>query len=154
MNIRKGLTAFAASVVAVAGCVNAQAAENKSDSITRTVPGLKLNNGAVMPQFGLGVYQIKDGENAYNAVLTALKNGYRHIDTAHAYQNERSVGKAIKDSGIPRDSIWITSKLWPNEYGSEETPAAIERMLKRLGVEYIDLLYLHQPVGDYVAGSR
>lgn len=154
MNIRIGLTAFAASVVAVAGCVNAQAAENKSDSITRTVPGLKLNNGAVMPQFGLGVYQIKDGENAYNAVLTALKNGYRHIDTAHAYQNERSVGKAIKDSGIPRDSIWITSKLWPNEYGSEETPAAIERMLKRLGVEYIDLLYLHQPVGDYVAGSR
>ena len=96
MNIRKGLTAFAASVVAVAGCINAQAADNKSDSIARTVPGLKLNNGAIMPQFGLGVYQIKDGENAYNAVLTALKNGYRHIDTAHAYQNERSVGKAIK----------------------------------------------------------
>lgn len=125
-----------------------------SDSVAKTVPGIKLSNGAVMPQFGLGVYQIKDGENAYNAVLTALQNGYRHIDTAHAYQNERSVGRAVKDSGIPRDKIWITSKLWPNEYGPEATPEAIDRMLKRLDMEYIDLLYLHQPVGDYVGGYK
>ena len=81
---------------------------------------LTLNNGVQIPQFGLGVYSIPAGEVTYNSVLTALKAGYRHIDTAHAYQNERSVGQAIKDSGIPRDSIWVTSKLWPNEYGEEE----------------------------------
>lgn len=76
-----------------------------------------LNNGVQIPQFGLGVYSLPAGEVTYNSVLTALKAGYRYIDTAHAYQNERSVGQAIKDSGIPRDSIWVTSKLWPNEYG-------------------------------------
>ncbi len=80
-----------------------------------------LNNGVQIPQFGLGLYSIPAGEVTYNSVLTALKAGYRHIDTAHAYQNERSVGQAIKDSGIPRDSIWVTSKLWPNEYGEEVT---------------------------------
>ena len=74
-------------------------------------PYLTLNNGVKMPQFGLGVYSIPAGETTYNSVLTALKAGYRHIDTAHAYGNERSVGQAVKDSGIPRDSIWITSKL-------------------------------------------
>lgn len=77
---------------------------------------LTLNNGVKMPQFGLGVYSIPDGEETYNSVMTALKCGYRHIDTAHAYQNERSVGRAVKDSGIDRSEIWITSKLWPNEY--------------------------------------
>ncbi|MDE7412943.1 MAG: aldo/keto reductase [Muribaculaceae bacterium] len=118
------------------------------------VPGMKLNNGAVMPQVGLGVFHLEEGDDCYNAVMTALKDGYRHIDTAHAYSNERSVGRAVKDSGIPREQIWITSKLWPNEYGSEQTPAAIERMLKRLDVDYIDLLYLHQPVGDYVGGYK
>ena len=93
---------------------------------------LTLNNGVVMPQFGLGVYSIPAGEVTYNSVLTALKCGYRHIDTAHAYQNERSVGQAVKDSGISRDSIWITSKLWPNEYGEGKTLRAIDRMLGRL----------------------
>ena len=154
MKLKRVFSTLFIVAMAATGYINAQTTATVSDSIAKTVPGLKLNKGAVMPQFGLGVYQIKDGENAYNAVLTALKNGYRHIDTAHAYQNERSVGKAIKDSGIPRDSIWITSKLWPNEYGSEQTPAAIERMLKRLDVDYIDLLYLHQPVGDYVGGYK
>ena len=76
------------------------------------------------------------------------------IDTAHAYQNERSVGRAVKDRGIPREEIWITSKLWPNEYGEKETPAALERMRKRLGVDYIDMVYLHQPVGDYVGAYK
>jgi len=66
----------------------------------------------------------------YNSVLTALKAGYRHIDTAHAYRNERSVGQAIKDSGIPRDSIWVTSKLWPNEYGEEVTPKQLDKMAR------------------------
>ena len=67
--------------------------------------------------------------------LTALKAGYRHIDTAHTYQNERSVGQAIKDSGIPRDSIWVTSKLWPNEYGEEVTPKQLDKILERLRLE-------------------
>ena len=71
---------------------------------------ITLNNGVVIPQFGLGVYSIPAGETTYNSVLAALKAGYRHIDTAHAYQNERSVGQAVKDSGIPREEIWITSK--------------------------------------------
>lgn len=115
---------------------------------------LTLNNGVQMPQFGLGVYSIPAGEVTYNSVLTALKAGYRHIDTAHAYQNERSVGQAIKDSGISRDSIWVTSKLWPNEYGEGKTLKAIDRMLKRLDVDYIDLVYFHQPVGDYIGGWK
>lgn len=115
---------------------------------------LTLNNGVRMPQFGLGVYSIPAGDATYNSVLTALKAGYRHIDTAHAYQNERSVGEAVKDSGIERDSIWITSKLWPNEYGEGKTLKAIDRMLNRLGVKYIDLVYFHQAVGDYIGGWK
>ena len=115
---------------------------------------LTLNNGVKMPQFGLGVYSIPAGDKTYNSVLTALKCGYRHIDTAHAYQNEASVGKAIKDSGISRDSIWVTSKLWPNEYGEGKTLKAIDRMLGRLGVEYVDLVYFHQSIGDYVGGWK
>ena len=115
---------------------------------------LTLNNGVKMPQFGLGVYSIPAGEVTYNSVKTALECGYRHIDTAHAYQNESSVGKAIKDSGISRDSIWVTSKLWPNEYGEGKTLKAIDRMLGRLGLEYVDLVYFHQSIGDYVGGWK
>lgn len=117
-------------------------------------PYLTLNNGVRMPQFGLGLYMIAEGDEAYNAVLTALKAGYRHFDCAHAYRNERSLGRALKDSGVPRDSVWITSKLWPNEYGERKTLKAIDRMLGRLGLEYIDLVYFHQPVGDYVGGWK
>lgn len=124
--------------------------DNPVKTTTRGVPLLNLNNGVEMPQFGLGVFMIPEGEVAKNTVLTALKNGYRHIDTAHAYGNERSVGQAVKESGIPREEIWITSKLWPNEYGEGKTLPAIDKMLRRLGVEYIDLVYLHQPVGNYV----
>ncbi len=115
---------------------------------------ITLNNGVKMPQFGLGVYSIPAGETTYNSVLTALRCGYRHIDTAHAYQNENSVGQAVKDSGVPRDSIWITSKLWPNEYGEGKTLKAIDRMLGRLGLEYLDLVYFHQSIGDYVGGWK
>ena len=115
---------------------------------------LTLNNGVKMPQFGLGVYSIPAGEVTYNSVKTALECGYRHIDTAHDYQNESSVGKAIKDSGISRDSIWVTSKLWPNEYGEGKTLKAIDRMLGRLGLEYVDLVYFHQSIGDYVGGWK
>ena len=117
-------------------------------------PYLTLNNGVQMPQTGLGLYMIPEGDVAYNSVMTALENGYRHFDCAHAYQNERSLGRAIKNSGVERDSLWITSKLWPNEYGEGKTLKAIERMLGRLGLEYIDLVYFHQPMGDYVGGWK
>ena len=115
---------------------------------------LTLNNGVQMPQFGLGVYSIPAGAKTYNSVMMALKCGYRHIDTAHAYQNEANVGQAIKDSGISRDSIWVTSKLWPNEYGEGKTLKAIDRMLGRLGLAYVDLVYFYQPIGDYVGGWK
>ena len=115
---------------------------------------LSLNNGVKMPQFGLGLYMIPEGDVAYNSVMSALENGYRHFDCAHAYQNERSLGRAIKDSGVERDSLWITSKLWPNEYGEGKTLKAIDRMLGRLGLDYIDLVYFHQPIGDFVGGWK
>ena len=115
---------------------------------------ITLNDGTKIPQFGLGVYQVPDGEATYNAVLDALKIGVRHIDTAHAYQNERSVGKAVKDSGVPREEVWITTKLWPHEYGEGKTSAAIDKMLERLGTDYIDLLLLHQQFGDYLGAWK
>ena len=80
--------------------------------------------------------------------------GYRHIDTAHAYQNERGVGKAVKECGVPRSEIWITSKLWPSEYGEGKTMEGIDKMLGRLGTDYIDLLLLHQQFGDYLGAWR
>lgn len=115
---------------------------------------ITLNNGNKIPQFGLGVYQVPEGEATINAVKTALEMGIRHIDTAHAYQNERSVGKAIKESGIPRNEIWITTKLWPSEYGEGKTSDAIDKMLKRLDTDYIDLLLLHQQFGDYIGAYK
>ena len=111
---------------------------------------VKLNNGVEMPQLGLGVYMVPEGPETENAVAEALRQGCRHIDTAHAYQNERSVGKAIAESGIPRDQIWITTKLWPSEYGRGATAQAIDKMLDRLGTDYIDLLLQHQQFGDYL----
>ncbi|MBQ3764267.1 MAG: aldo/keto reductase [Synergistaceae bacterium] len=114
---------------------------------------ITLNNGLEIPQFGIGTF-MSTPEQAHDAVLTALRAGYRHIDTAHAYQNERGVGAAVKDSGIPRSEIWITSKLWPTDYSNGNAEASINKMLERLGTDYIDLLYLHQPVGDYMAGWR
>ena len=115
---------------------------------------ITLNDGTKIPQFGLGVYQIPAGEETEKAVREALKMGVRHIDTAHAYQNERSVGKAVKDSGIPREEIWITTKLWPSEYGEDKTALAIDKALARLGTDYIDLLLLHQQFGDYLGAWR
>ncbi len=115
---------------------------------------IALNDGNKIPQFGLGVYQVPEGEATINAVKTALEMGVRHIDTAHAYQNERSVGKAVKESGIPREEIWITTKLWPSEYGEGKTSQAIDKMLKRLDTDYIDLLLLHQQFGDYIGAYK
>lgn len=111
---------------------------------------VELSNGAKIPQFGLGVYMINGDDATEKAVSQALKLGYRHIDTAHAYQNERGVGRAVKNSGIDRDQIWITSKLWPSDYGLDKTPAAIDKMLDRLQTDHLDLLLLHQQFGDYL----
>ena len=113
-----------------------------------------LNDGNSIPQMGLGVYLIQGDEATREACLAALKMGYRHIDTAHAYQNERGVGAAVKESGISRDEIWITSKLWPSEYGEGKTMEGIEKMLRRLDTDYIDLLLLHQQFGDYCGAWR
>lgn len=112
-----------------------------------------LNNGIKMPQLGMGVFMVPDGDETKRACLEALKTGCRHIDTAHAYQNERSVGEAVRESGINRKEIWVTSKLWVHEYGEGKTVNAINKMLERLNIGYIDLL-LHQQVGDYMGAWR
>ena len=118
------------------------------------VPVVRLNNGVEMPRFGLGTFLQGSDEVCKQSCLTALRAGYRHIDTAHAYEDERGVGEAVKESGIPREEIWITSKLWPSEYGEGKTLEAIDRMLDRLQTDYIDLLYVHQLVGDYVGAWK
>lgn len=112
---------------------------------------IELNDTNKMPQFGLGVFQIPEDDAAKKACLQAFSMGYRHVDTAHHYYNERGVGQAVKESGLDRKEIWITSKLWPNEYADE---AAVDKMLTRLDTEYLDLLLLHQQVGDYMAGWK
>ena len=121
---------------------------------TAGVPVVKLNNGVEMPRFGIGTFLQPSDEVCEQSCLTALKAGYRHIDTAHAYQDEAGVGRAVKESGIPREEIWITSKLWPTEYGEGKTLKAIDEMLKRMQLNYIDLLYVHQPVGDFVGAWK
>lgn len=115
---------------------------------------ITLNDGNDIPQFGLGVYMVRGDEPTRKACLAALKMGYRHIDTAHAYQNERGVGAAVRESGISRKEIWITSKLWPSEYGEGRTMEGIDKMLKRLDTDYIDLLLLHQQFGDYLGAWK
>lgn len=118
------------------------------------VPMVQLNNGILMPQFGLGTFFQPSDSVCEQSCLTALKAGYRHIDTAHAYNDEAGVGRAVKESGIPCEEIWITSKLWPTEYGEGKTLKAIDEMLGRLQLDYIDLLYVHQPVGDFVGAWK
>lgn len=115
---------------------------------------ITMNNGEKIPQFGLGVFMINGDEETENACSKALAMGYRHIDTAHAYQNERGVGAAVRKSGIARADIFITSKLWPNEYGEGKTLDGVDKMLKRLDTDYIDLLLLHQQFGDYLGAWR
>ncbi|MDD6431876.1 MAG: aldo/keto reductase [Lactobacillaceae bacterium] len=111
------------------------------------IPTFKLNDGNEIPSFGFGVFQIPADGSTYKAVSNALKLGYRHIDTAAAYFNEQEVGKAIKDSGIPRDQIWVTSKMWLQDYAYEDAKKAIDTSLNNLGLDYIDLYLLHQPYG-------
>ena len=111
-----------------------------------------LNDGNKIPVVGFGVFMVPNDGPTYTAVLAALKAGYRHIDTAAAYMNETDVGRAIQDSGIPRDEIFVTSKLWLQDYGYEAAKRGIAASLQNLGTDYIDLYLLHQPYGD-VAGA-
>ena len=130
------------------------------------VPLIELNNGVQVPQLGLGT-QIQSLERdsseagrellnntSHDAVVAALQAGYRHLDTAHGYFNERGVGQGIIDSGVPREEIWVTSKLWPSEYGEGVTMQAIDDMLERLQLDYLDCVYLHHPAGDYVGAWK
>lgn len=107
-----------------------------------------LNDGNQIPVVGFGVFMIPNNGPTYDAVLQALKAGYRHIDTAAAYFNEEDVGRAVKDSGIPREDIFITSKLWLQDYGYEQAKIGIARSLRKLDLGYIDLYLIHQPYGD------
>lgn len=109
-------------------------------------PLISLNNGITMPQIGLGVWQAKDGQEVEVAVSTALQCGYRLIDTAAVYGNERGVGRAIATSGIPREEIFVTTKVWNADQGYEQTLAAFDKSLERLGLDYIDLYLIHWPV--------
>lgn len=107
-----------------------------------------LNNGVTMPMLGFGVYQIADAAECEGSVAEALRVGYRLIDTAAAYGNEEAVGRAIAHSGIPRDQLFITTKLWLSDAGHEKTKRAFERSLARLQLDYLDLYLIHQPYGD------
>lgn len=105
----------------------------------------QLNNGVEIPVLGFGTFKAKDGEEAYRAVLEALKAGYRHIDTAAIYQNEESVGQAIKDSGVPREEMFVTTKLWNSQQTYEQTRQALEKSIEKLGLDYLDLYLIHWP---------
>ncbi|BBW97359.1 aldo/keto reductase [Geobacillus sp. FSL W8-0032] len=109
-----------------------------------------LHNGVRMPWVGLGVYKVKEGEEVKRAVRTALEMGYRHIDTAAFYENEEGVGQAIRESGIPREQVFVTTKVWNTDQGYETTLKAFDKSLKKLGFDYVDLYLVHWPVkGKY-----
>ena len=111
---------------------------------------ITLNNGTKCPVVGIGTFMLSPAE-AQKSVKEALKMGYRLIDTANAYVNERAVGRGMKESGVKREEIFLSTKLWPSEYENEN---AVDETLERLGVEYVDLLYIHQPAGNWMAGYR
>lgn len=118
-------------------------------------PIIVLNNGVAIPQLGIGVFQAARGAETYDAVREALRLGYRHIDTAAIYRNEEDVGRAIRDSGVPRDDIFVTSKLWNTDQGHDSTLAAYALTCRRLGLERLDLYLMHWPVpGKRLASWR
>lgn len=114
---------------------------------------MKLYNGVEVPAKGFGVYQVSK-EDCKESVLTALKTGYRHIDTAQSYFNESEVGEALKESDVPRKEIFLTTKVWIDNYGEGKTYDSVVESLKKLQTDYLDLILLHQPVGDYYAAYR
>lgn len=114
---------------------------------------MKLYNGVEVPANGFGVYQVSK-EDCKESVLTALKTGYRHIDTAQSYFNESKVGEALKESDVPRKEIFLTTKVWIDNYGEGKTYDSVVESLKKLQTDYLDLILLHQPVGDYYAAYR
>lgn len=109
---------------------------------------VKLNNGVEIPILGFGTYQITEPEEAEKAVREAIKAGYRHIDTAQSYMNEEAVGKGIAESGVPREELFITTKIWVENVSYKGVVTSFERSLHRLGLEYVDLLLIHQPFND------
>ena len=115
---------------------------------------VKLNNGLEMPILGFGVYQIQDYDECKKAVLNAIETGYRLIDTAASYKNEKAVGDAIKESGINRKELFITTKLWIQKNGYEDTKKAFNNSLEKLQLDYLDLYLIHQPFGDYYGEWR
>ena len=115
---------------------------------------LMLSNGVKMPVVGFGVFQLPDHQQCYQVVQDALSVGYRLIDTAQAYDNEEAVGKAIKDSSVPRDEVFITSKIWVSHSGEKAAYASLEASLRKLKTDYLDLMLIHQPFGDYYGTYR
>ncbi len=111
---------------------------------------IKLNNGLTCPVIGIGTFMLSPAD-AESSVREALKMGYRLIDTANAYVNERAVGRGMKESNVKREDVFLSTKLWPSEY---ENPNAVDETLERLGVDYVNLLYIHQPAGNWLAGYR
>ena len=115
---------------------------------------IKLNNGIEMPLEGFGVFQVPDPAVCEQAVLDAIATGYRLIDTAAAYMNEEAVGRAIAKCGVPREELFVTTKLWVQDASYEGAKQAIETSMKKLGLDYIDLYLIHQPMGDYIGAYR
>ena len=113
-----------------------------------------LNNGLKMPKVGFGVYQIKNQKQCKQAVLDAIDAGYRLIDTAQSYGNEEAVGKAIQETSVPRSELFITTKVWISNYGYEKAKASVEESLKKMQLDYIDLVLLHQPFNDYYGAYK
>lgn len=113
-----------------------------------------LNNGVQMPILGYGVYQIPDQEECEKCVLDAIEVGYRSIDTAQAYRNEEAVGRAIKKSGIPREEFFVTTKVWISNAGYEKAKASIEDSMRKMQLDYLDLVLIHQPFNDYYGTYR
>jgi diketogulonate reductase-like aldo/keto reductase len=107
---------------------------------------VRIAQGVEMPVLGLGVYQSRPGQETYDAVRTALEAGYRHVDTARVYGNERDVGRAIRDSGVPRDEVFVTTKLWNADHGHDQALRACDQSLARLGMDRLDLYLVHWPV--------
>lgn len=125
-----------------------------SNNVTPNMQTVTLNNGLKMPQLGLGVWKADNGQEAINAIHWALEAGYRHIDTASIYKNEEAVGEALKTANVPREEVWLTTKIWNDDIRAGRTTAALNEALARLQTDYIDLLLVHWPVDGYVAAWK